>query len=423
MGQQPTWNFNLKSNVTIAGQTAPGDGILLKNGTITLCANFNCGTPIAHWIIRHLRIAGGQNGGFAGQGLTVYNGHDVMIDHVSVRWATDDSIGATVGSYNVTWQWSIIAEPLNDAPSNPGQPSKIGQIDDSDATANFSFVRNLFANSNYRAPSLASSQLQNINNVVYNIKTYGAQLVPSDGVAGRTRILADFIGNYYLRGPNTDPAGSGGYNAIATFGCNDATCNTTANSRLYVLNNYHNVYRPTGTEPQSAVVIQSAGAVGLPLSATPTLSTANYTVTSAAQARTDVLAQAGAYAVAAAPATVRRDGVDQRQVNDVNNGTGRLPQTEDAVCGNDLSTAACGFGTYRNGVPYTDTDGDGMADDWEIAHGLNPNDPSDGPLLSTIDKGYTNLEVFLNWLAGDYAQRKLVVHHPMPTHLRLVGQR
>jgi hypothetical protein len=124
------------------------------------------------------------------------------------------------------------------------------------------------------------------------------------------------------------------------------------------------------------------------------------TETSAAQAATDVLARAGAYAVAGGTATVRRDSIDQRAVNDFNNGTG----TFDTCTGpgeGPCEDAFGGYPTYANGTPYTDTDGDGIADAWETAHGLNPNNAADGPALAT--NGYSNLENFINELAGDGA--------------------
>ena len=128
--------------------------------------------------------------------------------------------------------------------------------------------------------------------------------------------------------------------------------------------------------------------------------------TSAAQALTDALNKAGAYAVAGGSATVRRDSIDQRAVTDVINGTGNAFLSNESQVG--------GYPTYNSGTPYPDTDGDGMSDAWETAHGLNPNDASDGPTLTA--NGYTNLENFLNELAGDnipgQTPATFVAHYP-----------
>ena len=397
--------IGMKSGFTIAGQTAPGDGIVMKNGNFTICAGFDCGTPITDVIIRHLRIANGQNGGFAGQDSVVYNGHEVIFDHCSFRWASDDTIGGIMNAFNVTWQWSIITEGLSDAPSNPGQHGKIGGWSYTPPTASYSFLHNLFANSGYRAPSLVSGQGQVINNLIYNILVYGSQVVPQTAGTGGSRVLADFIGNYYRTGPNTVAQGSFWPNGLTLAGCGEAStdCTFVQNSRVYVQDNYHNYFRPTGSEPQEAFIGRSAGVTPiLPTQGTPTLTTANYTRTTPLQARTDVLARAGAYAVASGMARVRRDSVDSRAVNDVNTLTGRIIRTE-----NDVG----GYPPVASGTPYTDTDGDGIADSWETAHGLNPHDPADGPRLSA--NGYTNLENFLNELAGDGAASKARLPRPM----------
>ena len=105
--------------------------------------------------------------------------------------------------------------------------------------------------------------------------------------------------------------------------------------------------------------------------------------TSAAQAYTDVLAKAGARVPV-------RDSVDQRAVNDVLNGTGHIITHPSQVGG---------YPVYNSGTPYTDTDGDGMSDSWETANGLNPTNAADGPTIAA--NGYSNLENFLNELAGD----------------------
>lgn len=128
------------------------------------------------------------------------------------------------------------------------------------------------------------------------------------------------------------------------------------------------------------------------------------TTTDAASAYNDVLADAGNSKGLNCNGTwfARRDAIDQRIVNDVKNGTGRIIDNPSEV-GGWLTTAA--------GTPCADSDHDGMADDWENMYGFNPNSASDGPQDADSD-GYTNLEEFLN---GTNPTGGAPVNTPTPT--------
>jgi pectate lyase len=377
-------------NITIAGQTAPGDGILIRGAEVTSVLTHDV-------IVRHLRVRHGQMSSTSSMGgLESSSSHDIMYDHCSISWGPDDQISAGdydgADEYNVTYQWCIVTEGVGEFDGS--DQSKIGILADFVREADqFSAVHNLFANSTYRFPNVFAGTLQLVNNIIYNSQSSPTLLGSPDG---RDPVHVDAIKNYYKVGPDSNAGSNSPY--ISTGSCTPTSCATQAASTIYALDNFHSTLRPTGAEPQYALVIPQGGASQWPRASTRNPALPVITdETSAAQARTDVLAKAGAYAVAdGVYATVRRDSIDQRAVNDVINTTGRIITNESAVGG---------YPTYNNGTPYTDTDGDGIADAWETAHGLNPNNAADGPALAAGQPagGYTNLEVFLNALAGDAA--------------------
>jgi hypothetical protein len=426
----PFQYYSLKPNLRIAGESAPGGGITIKNTLLTMCALSTCQTAMSHAIVRHIRVRPGANEG--AQGATgEYNAHDIIWDHNSFSWAIGDTTGAIVGSYNVTYQWNLYTEGIAWSPQL-AEPSKAflnqtcGGSYNPDGSTGFSLHHNFIAHYWERVPYIQCGNVQWVNNVIYDSVNGSLVDPPTHGTA----IQANWVNNYYMTGPNTDLR-SDGTGMATSLGCCPGTgacqastsCPFVNASGIYVSGNYHSVLRPNNTMAETAFLLISGG-TSVPVKSTPYAFPAITTV-SAQQARTDVVNFAGAYAVAGGTATVRRDSVDLRAVSNITNRTsfpcgGAIPNS----CMITNESQVGGYPPVANGVPYTDTDGDGMEDAWESAHGLNPNDPSDGPLLSILDRGYTNLEVFLNELAGDYGQRlRLVEHRGVPTHLHLLGQR
>src|SRR5215471_744765 len=391
--------YPLTGNITIAGQTAPGGGITIRGDTLMVCTGVSCTPTISNFIARHFRVRPGS-GRTALGAISHYDAHEVIWDHMSFGWADGDNTGAVVSTYNMTIQWSIISEPLSwGFAAEPGKGFLLQTCGPTTDFGGISLHHNLLSSVWDRAPWLQCGNVQFVNNISYNSKNSTLIDTPTHG----TRVHANFVGNYYKTGPDTITAPIGLTQQGILVGCCPGTgpqCNSSSScpfimdSGVYVYDNYHNVYRPTGTEPQNALVTVPAG-TSIPLVSTaydfPVIVT-----TSPVQAHDDVLAKAGAYAVAGGLATVRRDSIDQRGVTDVDAGTGRMIAYESDVGG---------YPAVANGTPYTDTDGDGIEDAWETAHGLNPADPSDGPALAAGQPpgGYTNLEIFLNELAGDTA--------------------
>ena len=367
-----------KPYITIAGHTAPGQGVMIKHMTLEFQDTHDV-------IVRHLRIRPGKDipvpasgNAVAAFGSTV-PAHDMIFDHLSLSWAPDDT-ALSMGAYNITYQWTLWTEGLGTSKSDPSKVVSVGWTPPG-TNMQTSLLHNLMASTHYRAPNIGGGKVQMVNNVIYN--TYGdTQVFPA-----YEPIEAEIVNNYFKPGPQTLAAGGPwGGNAISLLGCGfpDVNCASAAASRVYINGNLNTVMRPTLTGPETAFAWQR-GSQPIPVVSSPLgIFPAIPSQTSAAQAVTDVLAKAGAR-------VPFFDSIDQRAITDYNNGTGRGDILDEAAVG--------GYPTYASGTPYTDTDGDGIPDTWELAHGLNPANAADGPMIA--GNGYSNLENFLNELAGD----------------------
>jgi pectate lyase len=359
----------LNPYLTIAGQTAPGDGIVIKGG----------GFPIQTHdiIIRYLRIRPGIWGSnldarnndaiqvIRKTGVSVYN---VIIDHCSLSWAVDETAsvyGGGDGVKDVTFQWNFITESLNCANHDEGCHGK-GFLIGGGAT-NLSFHHNLLAHHPDRNPLLSSGNLDVVNNVIYNRASQGATVFPSEGVT-----KANIVKNYFKPGPSTSSLVP-----IRLMG------NQTyhSGSMAYLAGNIDTVYRPNNSRPELDIVRFTDGPPNLPVAGSRFSYPSLESETDAIQAFEDVLVNAGATLPV-------RDTVDLRIVNEVKQGKGKIIDNPSQVGGYPTLASVSRSGSY-------DTDHDGMPDSWELAYGFNPNDASDGPQDADGD-GYTNLEEFLN---------------------------
>jgi len=170
---------SVASNITIAGQTAPGDGICFKNYNISLGPSHNI-------IVRYIRLRQGLTPGGAGKtAFGVRNCNNVIVDHVSIEWGRWDCIGFTE-SRGVTLQYCLIGEGID--------PQRFGCLCESD---NVTFSHNLWIDNQSRNPK-AKGTVQYINNVVYNWGVTGY-------VGGHSAAVhfADLINNYFIKGPSS----------------------------------------------------------------------------------------------------------------------------------------------------------------------------------------------------------------------------
>ncbi len=335
--------------LTIAGQTAPGGGILLTHN-----GGPDGFTPLViknthDVIIRYIRVRPDRRGEQreANSGIIIENSRRVMIDHVSTSWSLDENIGGYAQNDEITISNSIFAEgiPKHDKcallASDPTGPQHV------------SFLRNLCAHNGDRNPDInfpRGSCVEVVNNVLYNGVVEFAEIWENNGGTP-----VSIVGNYFRAGPNSKP----GY----AHGLVHHALGSTGHARLYDKGNVFD-----------GVLAENEGVAGVRVSAPPCPITVP--VTSAQAAYEAVLDHSGA---------LPRDAVDRRIVGEVRSRSGHI---------------VAGFGdlpVIAPDKPYPDKDNDGMDDTWETAHGLNP-DKFDAWGRSDAS-GWTNLDRFLDDLS------------------------
>jgi hypothetical protein len=384
-----------KKNITIAGQTAPGDGITIRDRSVDIANAQDI-------VIRYLRmrrgdadiLASGKPTGSIGlDTVSIDDSKNVILDHVSVSWSCDELFGV-VQNENVTIQWALMAEPLGDPKLHPyGDQHAYGL----NLSANtLSLHHSLLANYVMRGPQFEANDASNgqgyqvameaVNNVFFDYESsgsrYTAGIETNPSAASKINFFFHFRKNQYLN-PNGARAE---IHAEMKHG-------VTNQVKVHVAGNI-GPNRPTDTGDEwkivwtsnadpTDVITKAAANVKAQMSQTP-LFTPPIPVTeqSAADAYTSVLAQAGVWK--------KRDAVDARIVKNV------VDRKWSAYLHS--QSAVGGFPPIGGGTPVADVDRDGMADSWELANGLNPADAKDRNGDPDND-GYTNLEEYLAELA------------------------
>lgn len=366
-----------KANTTIAGQTAPGDGICLK-GRIQI--------KYSNIIIRYLRVrvdAGAANS--SGDAIDIESGKNIMIDHVSASYARDEGISCQETSDSVTVQWSIISEALT------FESHSYGSLVRGDYGDQKTYHHNLYAHNNGRLPrpgNYTAASLDSLglffdfrNNVVYN----WAGSSPGYNADSDPISHYNFIGNVYILGPESNTSSKlfkeDAYNAYGYFADNMFNGSIPDDQWSIVKFNGFTADQITAYKQRSYLIPMEP-----------------VTTTSPGQAYTEVLAGAGCN-------FPERDTIDRRIVQDVINQTGHSIDS--------TSHQPEGGWPLLSSLPApTDTDQDGMPDDWETANGLNPADATDRNLVT--ENGYTQLENYLNGLLESGSERI----KPEPTTLK-----
>jgi pectate lyase len=353
--------------LTIAGQTAPGGGIAIK------CTAEESVIKVQTHdvIIRYLRIRKGPGGGQDNLTLstTAYN---VVVDHCSISWGTDENINTYRDVHDVTFSWNIIAEPLHCSTHPEGCHGKNGAMGKYE-TGSQSFHHNLLMSAHDRSLKVnqAYGFAEYVNNVHYNnydTTNFNGEYIGADP-RGKS-VGVNFIGNYYERGPNSTYQGKTLPEARIGKG-------STNVFKLFAKGNI-GPSRPSDTQPEWDIV--SSSSAGHQVS-TP-FATPGITATSAAVAYEQVLNGAGA-------TLPLRDAVDTRLVWEVRNKKGQWLDNPSQVGG---------YPVLAQGTVPADSDSDGMPDAWETARGLNPN--SNDSAADRNGDGYTNLEEYINGLTG-----------------------
>jgi len=359
-------------NLTIAGQTAPGGGIAIRNDPANLT-----GSPIflsqPNNIIRHIRIRPGATSGAkqdTTDSITVDNGADnTIIDHVSLSWATDEPFNSTKASAYITVQWSLVYEGLSKSTHIQGEHAKGMFVEGSNITVHHVLI----AHATDRMPNAGvGSRVDFVNLVTYNMKERGHQYFSmlqnqSNTSSGLTR-QANIVGNWVSMGPSSQrgtPIFGGNY--YEEFSTNPGF------AQFYLSGNIDG--RRLSTSVDDRLFFDPADWRYIQSSPIGILSVELFS--SATQAVRDVTSFAGAFP---------RDVSDQRVLVDFLNCRGSIIDDPSQVGG---------WPSLATGTPYADADGDGMDDVWEASRGI-----SSGTADADGD-GYTNLEEFLNELAGD----------------------
>ena len=346
--------------ITIAGQTAPGDGICLQDYPVILDAS--------DLIVRHIRTRLGTNALQQADAMTIAGGTNIMVDHCSASWSVDETLSPTYYTQNLTVQWTYITESLNNSIHKKG-PHGYGSLIRPRADASYSFHHDLYAHHSSRNPRAGTYganllRLDFRNNLIYDwgIKA-GYNYYTYENLA------LNYVSNYLIAGPATT-CYSCAFDSVAT------------NTLIYQSGNCFDVNkngRVDGTDTGWAMFIGDHKKAEIPFDAPPV------TTDAPEVAYERVLAQAGAM-------PWRRDAVDARVTETVRKQTGQIIDDVRQVGG---------WPALNSGTPQVDTDNDGMPDYWEEAVALNPNDPSDGNQIAGT--GYTQLEEYLNWLADPHA--------------------
>ena len=381
-----------KGDVTIAGQTAPGGGITLRNYPVTIDAD--------NVIIRYMRFRMGDTAQQEGDALGGRFHKNIIIDHCSMSWSTDECV-SLYANENLTLQWCIIGESLRNSVHDKGAHGYGGIWGGRYA----SFHHNLLAHHDSRNPRLgeeagkafALTDLVDLrNNVLYN---WG-----NNAAYGGEAMNVNIVNCYYKPGP-ASPSGSK-RNRIMSIDKNknegtevydiwgkfyidgnvvDGSSQTSEDNWTYgVFNQFHGSYGTVSDADKQSMKMDSPHEED------------GYTITThtATEAYDLVLDYAGA--------NLKRDAVDARIIANVENGDydheGSNGSTNGII---DTQSDVGGWPELSAGTPVTDTDGDGMPDEWESTNKLDPNDAEDG---NKVKPGtpYTYLEVYINSLIKDF---------------------
>jgi hypothetical protein len=360
-----------RSYVTIAGQTAPGDGITVRGYQTDLRGD--------HIIVQHIRFRAGDirkkksssGSGFTEDSLTA-TGNNIIVDHVSASWGIDEVLSAGSKINNLTVQHSIVCEGLRKTnlfhgeydTSHPGH-SMGSLFKPKEGNMRVTVSHNLYAHNGNRNPAIgsyASSQEVRAdirNNVIFNCPS----TMYNSGESKLTEL--NLVGNYLVFGPDSKQssifkASSEGKVKIWQQG----------NFRDLDRNSSHNG-RDDGWSSVEGSYSKASGPFSFPA----------VTARSATEAYTKVLAEAGAR-------PWNRDSHDKRVVQNVKDRKGKIIDSQEQIGG---------YGSLAGGTRPVDTDGDGMPDDWERTHGTDPNRADHNE--DRNGDGYTNLENYLQWAA------------------------
>lgn len=447
-------------NVTIAGQTAPGDGICVAGYPFVIsCPNI---------IIRYMRFRlGNENvAHHEGDGLGGMDGQRIMIDHCSVSWSIDECL-SVYGSKNITVQWCVVSQSLVNSGHSKGSHGYGGNWGGSGA----SYHHNLLAHHGSRAPRLgprpttqADERMDLRNNVIYN---WGGE-----GCYGGEGMNVNIVNNYYKPGPAT-PTGAKGKRmakpgirtvdycldkettanninkALGTSLSKSGVSGSSDGKDNFVTFRYDNKTQKIAIDMENNTIeidgktikvawnswkkmLQKWGTFhinGNINTAYDDVTADNWTIglfnqvdkgtkvdyhnMTAEDSRafspipfvyttTHSAEEAFERVLEYAGASLSRDIHDETMVHDAREGVVTTTSRATGLINNQDEAmyidGTSGWPVLNSTEAPVDTDGDGMPDEWETENGLDPNNPEDGKIMG--EDGYTNLENYLNSLVA-----------------------
>jgi pectate lyase len=350
--------------VTIAGQTAPGDGILLKNFGLVIQTH--------DVLVQHLRIRPGNEGKINPEdndAIQVNGGSNVVVDHVSASWGEDEVVQTWDMAHDVTFSWCLISEALDKSRHPKGRHG--GGVIFGEGSDRISLHHCVLAHLDFRNPLVINSgAVDVVENIIYNWGRTGGEVHDDAGFSAQINL----IGNRYLQGPSS---------TAPEFVIHKGDKPASAYPKIFAQDNWGPRRSPNGTD-EFALFSLGWGNTRLPseLRAAQPFASRAVTRLNGVNLLDAVVAGAGAI-------FPRRDPVDQRVVKSVRSQTGRMINAP---------SEAGGYPEMKGGEAPLDSDHDGMPDDWEKRMGLNPQDGTDAA-ADRDGNGYTNIEEYLHTLS------------------------
>ena len=408
--------LKIQGNKTILGQTAPGDGICLADYPVSIGGS--------NVIIRYMRFRMGDIKGVEDDALSSSHHDDsklsnIIVDHCSVSWSTDEC-ASFYGNINFTMQYCIISESLRVSVHGKGTHGYGGIW----GGQNASFHHNLIIHHDSRNPrfdhdyvSTLKGPIDYVNNVLYNWggnSTYGGESAQNS-----TSRYINMINNYYKPGPATKWKTRLLNPTTICSNCTSADPHTATPGKFYITGNYmYGSPEVTNDNLCDAAIDPDQNGISYTTwkanyaTSTRAISTSydfdEYNVISmhaAEKAFDKVLKYAGA--------SYQRDNLDKRLRWEALKGIAYFKGSKGSENGIiDTQSDVGGWPELKQADKPTDTDNDGIPDEWETAHGLNPNKAADAVEFTICENDpnntnsvkYTNLEVYANYLVQDITQ-------------------
>lgn len=368
-------------NLTVLGQTAPGDGVQIYGDRISFSGADNL-------IVRHMRFRMGKSAA-SGQkdACGIANGGNMIFDHLSVLWGRDENFSVNwdkkgTAPHDITIQNSIIGQGL--------QSHSCGGLIQTEGGV--TLFRNLYIENKTRNPKVKHLN-QFVNNVVYNWGNGGCYLMGRDSEGNS---WAEIVNNYFVKGPwNTGykplQEGNGNFQFYGEGNYYDDNRDGQLNGHLYT----DEEYSASGALRRASVAEITNSPKEFPVITD---------LMTAEEALKWMIDSVG-------PSLPARDEVDQYLIDELTSfGTGG---STDGIS-DETTLPHKGTGFISPGNKPKDSDNDGIPDEWETANGLNPNNASDAVAIAA--NGYLNIENYVFTITEAYPYLRV------PTNLTVTNQ-